>query len=340
MNNTLRASFFVLLLALLFTGCSSSVQAPTEIFIPTATTVIPSSTPTPEPTATTIVYSVNVEVLGSDEKVAPGAKIFIDQDIEYTDSNGSWIKFQESPDLSIGVWDQGYLLEEYSTTLKAGPNDVQIQLFVDEKGVLEVDLAKEGYELVFLEDFQDNHADCKIDGNAMVTVDESDPQNFVLLGDIRNLTESFFACSFGPVGIKDAIIEADFRYVEIGYNDFKDNPENGYFNWQGYVIDFRDGFHVEGYPIHVPWGPTLQIADFREKEWKFPITMFQGIDENRWYRFNTKYDGGRVEVRLDDLLKFTYLNAPETTNSEPAYIGAFEQAYIQFDNIKMWIPRE
>ena len=162
------------------------------------------------------------------------------------------------------------------------------------------------------------------------------PENYLLLVDLRNLDEGF-TCSFGPTNIENAIIEVDFRYVDIRYDDF---TEVEYYNWQGYSIQFRDGFKVEGYPLKWKWGPKLQILDFTEDDWKFPLSVDKSIQEARWYQLNTKYEGNKVEVRMDGSMQFTYLNPPSNINSDPAQIGAFSQAHIQFDNIKMWIPSE
>ena len=279
---------------------------------------------------------MDLDVVDEEGNIIPEAKIIQGEIIEFTDNQGFWQKSLENSNLSINIWAQGYLSQEYSSDLNAGDNKIQIQLFTDLSGLQMADLTLAGYKLVFVEDFQDNISDCIIEGNGNVVIDDSNPENHLLLVDLRNLDEGF-TCSFGPTNIENAIIEADFRYVDIRYNDFE---KGEYYNWQGYGIQFRDGFSVEGFPLQWEWGPKLQILDFTEDEWKFPMVVDRSIQEDRWYKLNTKYDEDKVEVRMDGSLQFNFLNPPTMINTEPAHIGAFAQAHIQFDNIKMWIPSE
>jgi len=304
---------------------------------PTSTPIPPTSTSVPTATATPIVYNAVVNVVDENGKSVSNARIIQDEAIELTDNQGVWRKSSQSPNLSIKVWTQGYLLQQYSSTMQAGDNKIQIQLSPDPVGLKAADLEKEGYELIFVEDFQDGISDCTIDGNGNVASDDTITGNQLLLVDLRNIDEGF-ECSFDPINVKDGIIEIEFRYPEIRYSDFK---ENDYYHWQGYFVYFRDKFDVEGYPLQVPWGQTLQIRDFTDQnEWKYPIFLKQNIQEKRWYQLNVKFDGTRIEVRMDGSLKFTYLKPPSLINSEKSSFGAFAQAYIQFDNIKLWIPKK
>jgi hypothetical protein len=321
----------LVLLAILVAGCA---PAPTPV-LPTPSPIPPTNTP--EPTVTPIIYDVEIRVTDEEGNSIPGAKIIQVETVEFADDQGVWSGSTQASELSVSVWAQGYLLMDYSSTLQPGDNKLDIKLSADPFGLSSDDLAKDGYELVFVEDFQDNISDCVIDGNGNVVPDDTSPGNFLLLVDLRNLNEAF-SCSFGPTNLENAILEVAFRYPEIRYTDFKNDGDDEYYNWQGYFVEFRDGFHVEGYPIQVPWGPTLQINDFTEDEWKFPMTMQFGIQEERWYTITTLYDGSEVEVRMDGLLQFNFLKPPTMINTKPASIGAFSQAHIQFDNIKMWIP--
>lgn len=330
MRKSIQAMFAAVLLLAVLSSCAGA-----------STPVAPVSTATPPPTATAtatpIIYNVTAHVI--DENGAPlsKAKIIQGEIVEFTDTQGIWQKSGQSSDLSIKIWAQGYLPQEHSSTMQAGNNKIQIQLLPDPAGLKAADLEKEGYELAFVEDFQDGISDCMIEGNGNVANDETNSGNQLMQVDLRNMDDSFI-CSFGPVNVQDALLEVDFRYPEIRYNDFK---ENEYYNWQGYNMQFRDSFDVEGYPLQVPWGQTLQIRDFTNNDqWEFPITMKQNIQEKRWYQLSTRYEGTKVEVRLDGSLRFNYLNPPTMSNTAPSSISAFGQAYIQFDNIKMWIPKE
>ena len=324
------ASIFIL--CLLVVACGPS---PEEIVQQTAVAETAEAltwTPTPEPTATPIVYDLTLEVKDEEGNPIPNAKIIIEE-VFLTDNQGIWESSLLEPDFSASVWAQGYTLQEISASLNPGENIVQVGLTADANGLQTADLEKEGYELVFVEDFQDNLVDCNLIGNGGLYPDETTEGNNLLLVDLRNL-DSSFGCEFGPTDIKNAIIEVDFRYPDIQFNDFKEDD----YHWQGYTIYFRDGFDVEGYPLRVSWGPTIQIRDYSEDEWKFPVTARKTIENNQWYNFSTNWEDSRVDVRINGSRMFSYLNAPETTNSEPAGIGAFSQAYVEFDNIKMWVP--
>jgi len=346
MKTSIRSMFLALALLMASSSCTvASTPIPTTLTAipptftpipPTFTPIPPTITPEPTVTATPLVYNVAIDVVDENGNPIPEAKIIKGETVEFTDNLGVWHKYIQTSELSISVWAQGFLLQKHSSTLQPGDNKIHIQLFIDSLGLQMPDLTREGYKLVFAEDFQDNISDCVVDGNGNVMLDDTSPGNYLLLVDLRNL-DSNFSCSFGPTKIQNAIIEVNFRYLDILYTDF---IEKDYYNWQGYYIQFRDGFDVEGYPLQVPWGPAIQIRDFTENKWKYPITMKQSIQENRWYQLNTKYDGVKVEVSMNGSLRFTFLKPPTMSNTKPSSIGAFSQAYIQFDNIKMWIPND
>lgn len=327
-------------IVLLLTSSSCAVLAtpvpPTLTPIPPTFTPVPTLTPLPTATATPIIYRAIVKVIGENGNSLSNAKIIQGKTVELTDNQGSWSKSGQSPELSISVWAQGYLLQEYSSSMQAGDNEIQVQLSPDPHGLKVADLEKEGYELVFVEDFQDGIVDCTIKGNGSVTKDDTNSENQLLLVDLRNLDDDF-SCFFGPVNVHDAIIEVDFYYPEIRYYEFNDE----YVHWQGYYTEFRDNFNLVGFPLRSPWGGAqMQIIDFTTGERKVQVSSKQEIKEMNWYQLSTKYDGTKVEVRLNDSLRFTFLNSPTLINSDQSHFGAFSQAYIQFDNIKMWIPKK
>lgn len=315
-------------------GCTA-----TATLVPPTLTPIPptaSQTPAPTPTTTPIIYNAIVNVVDENGNSLPDAKIIREGIVELTDHQGFWRASSPSPELSISVWAQGYLLQEHSSNMQAGDNEIQIQLSPDPFGLKTTDVEKEGYDLVFVEDFQDGIVDCRIKGNGNIAEDDTNSANQLLLVDLRNLDEDF-SCFFGPTNVQDTIIEVDFRYPEIRYSEFK---KDEFYHWQGYYIEFRDNFNVMGFPLKVPWGATLQILDFTTDEWTYPLSIKQNIEEKRWYRLNTKYDGKKVEVSLDGSLRFTFLNPPTMINSDQSHFGAFGQAHIQFDNVKMWVPKK
>lgn len=334
-----RFSVFVFSIFFLSFSLSSCGQSSSNVSAlpPTVTTVsLPTLTSTtiPVPTQTPVVYNASVSIVDENGLPISNAKIIQGETIDFSDNQGIWHVVSQTPNLSIAVWAQGFKFQEYQSNLEAGNNNIQIQLSPDPLGLNRSSLEEDGYELVFIEDFQDKIVDCELDGNGNLFMDESNSENYLLLVDLRNMDE-FFECAFGPENIEDGIIEIEFRYPEIRYNDFKDGEYN---HWQGYFVYFRDNFDVEGYPLQSEWGPTLQIRDFsNEDEWKFPITVTKYMAEERWYRLNVKFEGSKIEVRMDDTLIFNYLNPPSLINTTQPSFGAFARAYITFDNIKLWI---
>jgi len=338
MKKSIQSVLAAVVLLVISSGCALATTPvpPTSTSIPPTLTPVPSTfTPVPTATATPIIYNAIVNVVDENGNSLSNAKIIQDKTVELTDNQGTWRKSGQSSELSISVWAQGYLLQEHSSSMQAGDNEIQIQLLPDQFGLKTTDLEKEGYELVFVEDFQDGIVDCTIRGNGNIDMDDTDSANQLLLIDLRNLDDDF-SCFFGPTNIQDAIIEVEFRYPEIRYKEIKDNVQ-----WQGYYIEFRDDFNVVGTTLQVSWGhPSLEVMDFSTGERKVALEVRQDIQEKRWYKLSTKYDGTKVEVRMDDSLRFTFLNPPTMINSDQSHFGAFSQAYIQFDNIKMWTPKK
>lgn len=291
---------------------------------------------TQEPTPTIPSYDVSLTILDEFNVPIPGARVTSGNQIDNIDDTGIWKATTQNSDYAVTVWAQGFLPQVLRTNLLPGNNNLNIILKADPFGLKPSEMVLKGYKLVFVEDFQDNVVDCIKDGNGNIIDDETNPGNKVLLVDLRNV-DTVFTCSFGPVGIQDAIIEYDFRYPEIRYDDFVVNES---YNWQGFGLTFRDKFSVEGYPLHVPWGSQIQIRDFSTDDWSFPIAVNRNILENQWYKITTIYNKNSVEVKIDNKSLFDYLNPPTMINSAPANFGAYGKALIQFDNVKMWVPSE
>lgn len=333
MNTSFQSKLLaVVLLSALLNGCApaSTPIPPTRTLIPLTITPIPTNTAT----ATPILYNAAIKVIDENGDPVPGAKIIQNETVDFADDQAVWRRSSPSPEFSIDVWAQGYLLQNHSFTLQAGDNEAQVQLIPDPLGLKTAELEKEGYELVFVEDFQDGIVDCEIKGNGNISNDEANFANQLLLVDLRNIEDSF-SCFFGPLNIQDAILEVDFFYPEIRYSEFENND----YHWQGYYVEFRDNFNVVGSPLLNPGGPVLQVMDFSTGERISVLAVKQPIQEKRWYQLSANYDGKKLEVRLDGSLKFTFLRPPTMINTKPSHFGAYGQAHIEFDNIKMWIRK-
>lgn len=125
MKKMLLLVIALFLLTVLVSGCATDATP----IPPTPTSIPPTPLPptlTPEPTATPIVYNVELDVVDEEGNIIPEAKIIQDEIIEYTDNKGIWQKSLENSYLSFNVWAQGYSLQEYSSDLHPGDNKIQI----------------------------------------------------------------------------------------------------------------------------------------------------------------------------------------------------------------------
>ena len=337
-TNVLRFSVLILTL-LLLSGCGASEPVP-EAAPATATTAPTATlTPTPEPTSTLLpTYNLSLQVTIPSEtegETLPFANsdVKINNDLMHTDENGMIIfEALTENSLELTIWSQGYLAANSSISMQPGANESGVALEIDPYA-LQPEIF-EGYTIAYIEDFQDSSSDfIESKGNFGVFEDENDPGNYLLEVDLRDMDESFNG-SFGETGINDFIVQVRFRYPEIDYYDFS----NDYHNWQGYGFDFRGAFSVQGYPLQVPWGPTFQFMDASEDNWQFPVTVPQSINEGRWYTLKVVATGSVVEGYINGVRRFRYLQAPEAQQEDNIQIIAFTKAWLQYDDIVLWVP--
>lgn len=84
----------------------------------------------------------------------------------------------------------------------------------------------------------------------------------------------------------------------------------------------------------------VQIIDFKEDEWVFPIRVSnKTFSENVWYHVRLEAIGSEVRVYINDVLIFNWKQAREEP-VEYFSIVALEYSHIQFDDIVVKIPVE
>jgi hypothetical protein len=163
-------------LALLMTGCGPSPEeiatmtaaAWTETPIPTDTptpTSTPTPTPTPTHTPTPIPYNLTVQVADSEGNPISGtllslAELGEDEVAKQTTDTAGQASWEGLPgdSVTLGIVSQGYLPTEATATIERGPNELTVTLERDQFGLLPSDACMPGEALLYLEDFQDGHA--------------------------------------------------------------------------------------------------------------------------------------------------------------------------------------
>ena len=131
----MKKSFQLIFVAGLLQAISISCAAISTPAPPTSTPVPPTSTLVPTPTATPIIYNAVVSVVDENGNLVSDAKIIQNEMVELTDNQGVWQGSSLSPDLSLNIWAQGYLLQEHSLTMQTDSNEAPIKLSPDPLGL-------------------------------------------------------------------------------------------------------------------------------------------------------------------------------------------------------------
>lgn len=155
----------VVLCLLLFSGCGPSEA---EIAAMTADawtpTPHPTAMPTLTPTATPVPFGLTLLVVGEEEIPVSGAQITLveletDEGIKVTDDMGmvSWSNLPGET-VTFAVSAQGYIPSESSEVIDRGDNQLEITLQRDPYGLVPSEACAPGESLLYVEDFQDGHA--------------------------------------------------------------------------------------------------------------------------------------------------------------------------------------
>ena len=136
---------------LLLVGCGPSEE---EIMQMTAA----AATATPEPTP--IPYDVTILVKDTDGQPVSGAALSMGSDEYLTDASGQVVLSDLSKDsLDLKVLMPGYFPVEEVAEIERGPNQVDLILERDPQGLLVERACAPGESLLYIEDFQDGHAE-------------------------------------------------------------------------------------------------------------------------------------------------------------------------------------
>jgi hypothetical protein len=166
----------IILIVVLLSGCGPSPEEQTATAValtataatrtPTITpTFTPTPTYTPTPTPTPIPYDLSVLVVDEDDMIIAGVKVTLSEieseaGAQTTDDTGQviWVDLPgDSVTLLINA--QGYFFVETTEIIKRGANQVTIVMERDPFGQLPSEVCAPGEKLLYVEDFQDGHAE-------------------------------------------------------------------------------------------------------------------------------------------------------------------------------------
>lgn len=155
-------SLLLLLLMLVVASCGPSPEAIATMTASAWTpTPPPTATSTVTPTATPIPYDLAVTVLDAEGNPVSGASLTLsDSDAPVLTEEGgvaSWMNLPAA-DGSLTVVAPGYFASEQSFNLSRGPNELSITLERDPNGLHSSQACAPGETLLYVEDFQDDHA--------------------------------------------------------------------------------------------------------------------------------------------------------------------------------------
>ncbi len=283
------------------------------------------------PTATPVPYDLFIHVSDSEGQPIEGAKItFGKSTIEETNPEGELIFKNLSENQGIlQCFKQGYILINKDISLERGENEVNFELEQDPFGLQLSEVLAEGETIFFIEDFQDSKEDFDdVIGNWQVIEDPSEDGNMLIDVD-QSESEIIAHVEFGTNCPSDVIFEYRFRYVDIV--DFSGGK------WQSAACDFRKDYALDMYPVQ---GGCVQIIDFKEDEWAFPVQIFnKTFAEDVWYHVRLEAIGSEVKVYINNVQIFNWKQAREEP-VEYFSIVALDYSHIQFDDIVVKIPAE
>lgn len=168
-----RTGLFInlILFIVIFTGCGpaetgsdANVEAVWTDFPITVPTITPTPTSTPTPTPTPVPYGLNVLVIDEGELPVFEAIISVseldDESGTLTTDNQGAVSWADLPGeiVTLSVSAQGYLSVELSEVIGRGDNQLTIALERDPFGILTSEACAPGETLLYVEDFQDGHA--------------------------------------------------------------------------------------------------------------------------------------------------------------------------------------
>ncbi len=231
---------FVCLLVILLIGCGPSeaeIAAMTQAAIPTATsTPVPTPTNTPTPTATPIPYDLTVTVQDAEGNPVEWVQIALPESGDETpiaaDDSGSaqWANLP-SEAITLKVSAPGYFGVEQAATLERGPNEIAVTLEADPNGLMPAAACAPGETLLYVEDFQDGHAqgwgqvEAAVEFNAPngwgIGPDPDNGEDLVMLGGNAEHT----ADSLGGYEFEDVVWRGyvkGFGTVPAGRNSWPD----------------------------------------------------------------------------------------------------------------------
>lgn len=152
----------IVMLAISLVSCGPSPeQAATMTASAWTPTPKPTSTPTATPTSTPVPYDLTVRITDADGNPVSGASVLLDGEeipaLTSETGEAAWLNLS-APDGSLAVAAPGYFASGQTFSLSRGPNGVIVALERDPNGLLPSQACAAGETPLYIEDFQDSHA--------------------------------------------------------------------------------------------------------------------------------------------------------------------------------------
>jgi hypothetical protein len=179
-------ALLLVLACVIVSGCSPSQPAMTTLAEESTPTQTPSPAPaTLTPSPTPIPYDLTVFITDHEGNPAADSSVTL---VEFgilrkatlvADSAGS-VSWQDIPyeSVTISVEAQGFLAAQQSMALSRGANEMNITLERDPYGLLASEACEAGESLLYLEDFQDGHAEDWAEMDTRIELEDFDEWSF------------------------------------------------------------------------------------------------------------------------------------------------------------------
>ena len=322
--------FIILLVGLVASGCGPSPEelAATSVAQTAAAatnTPVPTSTPEPTPTATPIPYDLSLIVVGEEDAPIIGASIKLAEegDTQISDDVGQVFWYDLPGEVvNISVSAQGYFPQDLSETIDRGVNQITINLERDPHGILPSEACGPGEKLVYLEDFQDDHAqgwpeiEARAQGWDLIPHPDSAGNKVIKYSSSITDTQMFY---------DDGTYEDAVWRISVMP---RGKPETIRFYWHQ---NEDPGTYTV---INYEWGVIIGRSDGSTDINLGEVGRF--LKENEWQTFEISTYDDTLEVWLDKILVFRY-NDPKPLPG--GHIGLElwasenEETMVYFDNL-------
>ncbi len=330
LSKRLYLRLFLILFCTLLSACGPSSEelaatSAAQTAAAATNTPVPSATPEPTPTPTPVPYDLSLIVTGEENAPVIGATVVLAEngDIQNTDDVGQtfWYALPEET-VNLSVSAQGYLSQDITEVIDRGINQLTINLERDPHGVLPSDACGPGEKLLYLEDFQDDHAqgwpeiEARAQGWDLIPHPDSAGNKVIKYSSSITDTQMFY---------DDGTYEDAVWRISVMP---RGKPETIRFYWHQ---NEDPGTYTV---INYEWGVIIGRSDGSTDINLGEVGRF--LKENEWQTFEISTYDDTLEVWLDKILVFRY-NDPKPLPG--GHIGLElwasenEETMVYFDNL-------